>query len=49
MIENSPSHVESSTPSIIASDEFTTILLKKLMAIPQMPPIVSKRLQRNFI
>ena len=48
-IENNPNHIESSSPSKIASDEFATILLKKLTAIPQRPPMISTRLNRNFI
>jgi hypothetical protein len=48
-IKNRPKAIEGFKPSKIGSDDFTTISLKKLMAMPQRLPIIMIIPNRYFI
>ena len=49
IIENNPRLTESSNPLMIGSVEFTTILLRKLIAIPQRPPVIRNIPNKSFM
>ena len=41
--------METSSPLKMGSDEFTTIVLRKLTAAPQIPPAISKAPNKSFM